>query len=50
MKLYMFEHCYLCFRVRMTAALARKHLEEVVVREDDTDAMSPWLGGAWCRS
>ena len=39
MKLYMFEHCYLCFRVRMTAALARKHLEEVVVLEDDTDTM-----------
>jgi glutaredoxin 2 len=38
-KLYMFEHCYLCFRVRMTAALARKHLEEVVVLEDDTDTM-----------
>jgi glutaredoxin 2 len=43
-KLYMFEHCYLCFRVRMTAALARKHLEEVVVREDDTDAMVALAG------
>ena len=44
MKLYMFEHCYLCFRVRMTAALARKHLEEVVVREDDTDTMVALVG------
>lgn len=44
MKLYMFEHCYLCFRVRMTAALARKHLEEVVVREDDTDTMVALIG------
>jgi Glutathione S-transferase, N-terminal domain len=43
-KLYMFEHCYLCFRVRMTAALARKHLEEVVVLEDDTDTMVALAG------
>ncbi len=27
MKLYMFEHCSLCFRVRMIAALKRRHLE-----------------------
>ena len=25
MRLYMFEHCSLCFRVRMTAALKRLH-------------------------
>jgi hypothetical protein len=31
MKLYMFEHCSLCFRVRMIAALKRLHLKEVVV-------------------
>jgi glutaredoxin 2 len=43
-KLYMFEHCYLCFRVRMTAALARKRLEEVVVLEDDTDTMVALAG------
>jgi glutaredoxin 2 len=27
----MFEHCSLCFRVRMTAALKRLHLQETVV-------------------
>jgi glutaredoxin 2 len=43
-KLYMFEHCYLCFRVRMTAALARRPLEEVVVLEDDTDTMVALAG------
>jgi glutaredoxin 2 len=31
MKLYMFEHCSLCFRVRMTAALKQEHLQEVVI-------------------
>ena len=36
--------------VRMTAALARKHLEEVVVLEDDTDTMVALAGRAWCRS
>ena len=44
MKLYLFEHCYLCFRVRMTAALKRKPLQEVVVREDDTDTMVALVG------
>jgi glutaredoxin 2 len=43
-KLYMFEHCYLCFRVRMTAVLARKHLVEAVVLEDDTDTMVALAG------
>src|SRR3954452_16389601 len=44
MKLIMFEHCWLCFRVRMTAALKQKHLEEVVVLEDDTDTMVALVG------
>jgi glutaredoxin 2 len=26
MRLYLFEHCSLCFRVRMAAALKRLHL------------------------
>ncbi len=44
MKLYMFEHCSLCFRVRMTAALKRKHLQEIVVLDDDTDTMVALVG------
>ena len=36
MRLYLFEHCSLCFRVRMTAALKRRHLQESVVRDDDS--------------
>jgi glutaredoxin 2 len=44
MKLYMFEHCSLCFRVRMTAALKRLHLQEVVVLDDDTDTMVGLVG------
>jgi glutaredoxin 2 len=43
-KLYMFEHCSLCFRVRMTAALKRKNLQEVVVLDDDTDTMVAQVG------
>lgn len=39
MKLYMFEHCSLCFRVRMTAALKRRHLQEAVVLDDDSETM-----------
>ena len=39
MKLYMFEHCSLCFRVRMIAALKRLHLQENIVLDDDTDTM-----------
>jgi glutaredoxin 2 len=38
-KLLMFEHCSLCFRVRMTAALKRLHLQETVVLDDDSDMM-----------
>ena len=37
MRLYMFEHCSLCFRVRMTAALKGVHLQERVVLDDDSD-------------
>jgi len=39
MNLYMFEHCSLCFRVCMTAALKRKPLQETVVLDDDTTTM-----------
>jgi hypothetical protein len=38
-RLYLFEHCSLCFRVRMIAALKRLHLQETVVLEDDSDTM-----------
>src|SRR3984893_10808298 len=44
MRLYMFEHCSLCFRVRMTAALKRLHLQETVVLEDDSDTMIGLVG------
>jgi glutaredoxin 2 len=44
MKLYMFEHCSLCFRVRMIAALKRLHLQETVVLDDDTDTMAGLVG------
>jgi glutaredoxin 2 len=44
MRLYMFEHCSLCFRVRMTAALKRLHLQETVVLDDDTDTMVGVVG------
>ena len=44
MRLYMFEHCSLCFRVRMTAALKRIHLQEAVVLDDDTDTMVGLVG------
>jgi len=44
MKLMMFEHCSLCFRVRMTAALKGVHLREVAVLDDDTDAMVALVG------
>jgi glutaredoxin 2 len=40
----MFEHCSLCFRVRMIAALKRLHLKEVVVLDDDTDTMVGLVG------
>jgi len=44
MRLYMFEHCSLCFRVRMTAALKRMHLQEVVVLDDDTETLVGLVG------
>jgi len=44
MKLYMFEHCSLCFRVRMTAALKKLHLQEVTVLDDDSDTMTDLVG------
>ena len=44
MRLYMFEHCSLCFRVRMTAALKRQHLQETVVLDDDSDTMIGLVG------
>jgi glutaredoxin 2 len=44
MRLYMFEHCSLCFRVRMIAALKRLHLQEVAVLDDDTDTMVGLVG------
>ena len=40
----MFEHCSLCFRVRITAALKRLHLQETVVLDDDSDAMVGLVG------
>jgi glutaredoxin 2 len=44
MKLYMFEHCSLCFRVRMIAALKQMPLLEIVVRDDDSDTMVGLIG------
>jgi glutaredoxin 2 len=44
LRLYMFEHCSLCFRVRMIAALKRLHLQETVVLDDDSDTMIGVVG------
>lgn len=44
MRLYMFEHCSLCFRVRMTAALNKRHLQETVVLDDDTETLVKLVG------
>jgi glutaredoxin 2 len=44
MRLYMFEHCSLCFCVRMIAALKRLHLQETVVLDDDTETMVGLVG------
>jgi len=44
MRLYLFEHCSLCFRVRMIAALKRMHLQETVVLEDDSETMVSLVG------
>jgi len=43
-RLYLFEHCSLCFRVRMIAALKRLHLQETVVLDDDTETMVGLVG------
>ena len=43
-RLYMFEHCSLCFRVRMIAALKRLHVQETVVLDDDSDTMIGLVG------
>jgi glutaredoxin 2 len=43
-RLYLFEHCSVCFRVRMAAALKRLHLQETVVLEDDTATMVGLVG------
>jgi glutaredoxin 2 len=40
----MFEHCSLCFRVRMTAALKRLHMQETVVLDDDTETLVKLVG------
>lgn len=40
----MFEHCSLCFRVRMTAALKLLHLQGTVVLDDDSDTMIALAG------
>jgi glutaredoxin 2 len=44
MRLYLFEHCSICFRVRMTAALKRLHLQETVVLDDDSATMVNLVG------
>jgi glutaredoxin 2 len=44
MRLYLFEHCSICFRVRMAAALKRLHLQETVVLEDDSETMISLVG------
>jgi glutaredoxin 2 len=43
-RLYLFEHCSICFRVRMAAALKRLHLQETVVLEDDSETMIKLVG------
>jgi glutaredoxin 2 len=44
MRLYLFEHCSICFRVRMAAALKRLHLQETILLEDDTESMIKLAG------
>jgi glutaredoxin 2 len=43
-KLYLFEHCSLCFRVRMAAALKGRHVQETVVLDDDNETMVALAG------
>ena len=40
----MFEHCSLCFRVRMTAALKHVHLQGTIVLDDDFETMLALIG------
>jgi glutaredoxin 2 len=44
MRLYLWEHCSICFRVRMAAALKRLHLQETVLLEDDSETMINLVG------
>jgi glutaredoxin 2 len=44
MRLYLFEHCSICFRVRMAAALKRLHLQQTVVLEDDSETLIRLVG------
>jgi glutaredoxin 2 len=44
MRLYLFEHCSVCFRVRMAAALKQLHLQETVVLDDDSATMIGLVG------
>src|SRR5215468_9760102 len=44
MRLYLWEHCWICFRVRMVGGLKRLHLKEPVVLEDDSDTMIRLVG------
>ena len=44
MRLYMFEHCSLCFRVRTTAAVKGVHLQQEVVLDDDSETMIALVG------
>ena len=44
MRLYLWEHCWICFRVRMVAALKRLHLQETVLLEDDSATMINLVG------
>src|SRR5215831_14694609 len=42
--LYLWEHCSICFRVRMAAALKRLHLQETALLEDDSETMIKLVG------
>src|SRR5215468_9260464 len=44
MRLYLWEHCSICFRVRMAAALKGLHLQETALLEDDTKTMIDLVG------
>ena len=44
MRLYLWEHCSICFRVRMAAALKRLHLQETVLLDDDSQTMIKLVG------